>query len=157
MNSDINLLPWRALKRQQEKKAFIGFVLLLLGFGLIVLCLMKHDVASSLHSQEIRNARLQDEIVLFGRQIKEINRLITRCQLLIAQRDSLKKLQLNRVSIVHFFDELVNIVPNGVYLLEAEQRGEQIKLVGRAQSNHAISNMLHNIELNAWFQHPTLT
>lgn len=157
MTIEINLLPWRALKRKQERKALIALVLFLLGLGFMVLFSINYYVETLTHNQRHRNNRLQEEIGLLHQQIQEINKLIGVRQLLLSRMRRVTKLQLNRVVIVHFFDELVRIVPDSIYLTYAQRIGDQIKVFGSAESNNIISRMMRHIELNSWFQKPSLT
>lgn len=157
MNIEINLLPWRALKRTQEKKALIALLLISLVLGLFILFSVNYYVETLINYQGRRNTRLQGEIVLLSRQINEIKTFKDLIQSLNSRIDIIKKLQLNRILIVHFFDELSKIVPDDVYLTYAQREGAQLKVFGRAESNNTISMMMRNIELNRWFHKPILT
>ncbi|OGV43459.1 MAG: hypothetical protein A3F46_01000 [Legionellales bacterium RIFCSPHIGHO2_12_FULL_42_9] len=157
MTIEINLLPWRLLKRKQEKKALIVLLLTSLSVGFVVIFLINYYVESLINYQGHRNSRLQEESDLFKRQINDIKTLHGMCQLLNARMTSIHGLQQNRALIVHLFDELVNIVPDGVYLTYVKRDGAQIKIFGRAKTNHAISRMMRRIELNPWFHKPKLT
>ena len=157
MSLEINLLPWRAQKREQEKRAWIIALLLALGIGYGVVFSINYYVGVLIYHQELRNDRLQDEIVLSRRKIQKINSLNGLRQSLLSRIQRMKKFQLERILIVHFFDELVKIVPDEVSLRQAERIGEQVKVVGSAKSNKAISRMMHNIQRNRWLRRPVLT
>jgi type IV pilus assembly protein PilN len=68
----------------------------------------------------------------------------------------IQQLQLNRPEIVHRFDELVRIIPDGVYLLDYKQSGKKISVNGLAQSNARVSALMRNIESSPWFTNPKL-
>ena len=154
---EINLLPWRLLKRKQEKKTVIVLWLTSIGLGIVVVFSMNYYVDALIHYQGHRNARLQDASRVFKQQINEIKTLNGLCQRLNSRMNSIHGMEQNRALIVHFFDELVRIVPEGVYLTYAEREGAQVKVFGRALSNNAISRMMRRIELNSWFHKPKLT
>jgi type IV pilus assembly protein PilN len=68
----------------------------------------------------------------------------------------IEDLQVSRPQIVHLFDELVTVVPDGAYLTQAVQRGKQLVLNGRAQSNARVSTYMRNIEASPWLNNPKL-
>lgn len=157
MDFEINLLPWRALKRQQEKKAWLILGLTVVFVGFFVVFFSYYYVESLIKLQERKNNRLQEKLVIFSREIQKIDHLIVRQKTLISDIHRMEKLQKNRSLIVHFFDELAKIVPDDIYLTYAQGVGQQIKVVGVSESNHAVSAMMGNIERNAWFHQLQLT
>ena len=70
---------------------------------------------------------------------------------------AIETLQTSRPIIVHVFDELVNTLPDGVYIKAIEQKGTDITIQGVAQSNARVSNFMRNIEKSEWMKDPQLT
>lgn len=152
----INLLPWREKLRKQRRREFgltvLGaLVLTMLGLG------YWHWYNQGLidHQME-RNRFLEREIAAVDEQIREIEALERTRQKLIARMKVIEDLQVSRPQIVHLFDELVTIVPDGAYLTKLAQRGSALVLDGRAQSNARVSTYMRNIEASPWLANPKL-
>ncbi|MGR9090808.1 MAG: PilN domain-containing protein, partial [Gammaproteobacteria bacterium] len=52
--------------------------------------------------------------------------------------------------------ELVDSLPEGVYLKEIVQKGKNFTIKGVAQSNARVSNYMRNVEKSDWLKSPTL-
>jgi type IV pilus assembly protein PilN len=59
--------------------------------------------------------------------------------------------------MVHLFDELVRVTPEGVRLTSVRQTGAQLTLDGVAQSNTPVSSLMRNIERSSWMTRPELS
>ena len=68
----------------------------------------------------------------------------------------IEDLQVSRPQIVHLFDELVTVVPDGAFLTQLVQQGQNLVLNGRAQSNARVSTYMRNIEASPWLNDPKL-
>ena len=68
----------------------------------------------------------------------------------------IEDLQVSRPQIVHMFDELVTVVPDGAFLTRATQRGSKLVLDGSAQSNARVSTYMRNIDASPWLAKPKL-
>jgi type IV pilus assembly protein PilN len=152
----INLLPWRAELRQKRKKEFIVALMgsLIVAAGTVYLS--KLTVKGWTSAQQNRNQVLRTEIAALDDQIAEIKTLETQRDRLKARMQIITQLQRSRPEVVHLFDELVNAVPEGVYLTEVTQQGAHIDLKGNAQSSTRVSALMRNIEDSAWLRGPGL-
>ena len=152
----INLLDWRAGLRQQRKKQFINATAgaLVATAGVVVLGLLSMNRA--IENQQERNQILKDEIVLIEKQIKEIEELERVRDNLLARMQVIEQLQQSRAQIVHYFDELVNTVPEGVYLTSVKQQGATTSIDGVAESNGRVSTYMKNLDASPWFNDPRL-
>ncbi|MDE0853016.1 MAG: PilN domain-containing protein [Nevskia sp.] len=152
----INLLDWRAARRQRRKQQFMA----LLGISLVASALivgiayLVMDEAIS-HQQE-RNKILQNEIAQLDKQIKEIQELQKVKANLLARMRVIEQLQQSRSASVHFFDEIINTLPDGVYLTGIKQSGGEVTLDGVAESNGRISAYMKNLDASPWFKDPKL-
>ncbi|STX50720.1 type IV pilus assembly protein PilN [Legionella busanensis] len=155
--TNINLLPWRELRREQEKREFRTLMLgaVLIGIGIVIL--INYYVQDLNSSQTARNQRLQDEINTFNRQIREIKQLKQVRSELISRMKIIQGLQAKRTLTVHLFDELIKVVPDGIYLTDLKRVGDKITVQGYAESNTNVSILMRNIEQNPWIQDPVLT
>jgi len=152
----INLLPWREAERKRRQKDF--GMLVLTGVLLTILGLIgaHMQLGSMVDAQEQRNTYLQHEIAKVDRQISEIRDLGKTKASLLARMNIIQELQSSRPQIVHLFDEIVNTLPDGVFLDSITQHGSRVDMVGEAQSNARVSAFMRNIENSAWLGKPRL-
>ena len=155
--TQINLLPWRELKREQEKKRFTTYLAITLAISVVIVFLGNYYVAAKVEEQTALNNRLDDEITEYKKQISEIKNLRTLRQGLIARMKIVQNLQITRILTVRLFDELITILPDGVYVNRMDRVGDKITLSGYTESNSSISRLMQNIELSQWIQLPVLT
>ena len=58
--------------------------------------------------------------------------------------------------VVHLLDQMLRILPDGVYLKTLKQTGNKIALVGYAQSNARVSTLMRAVEDSPWLDTPSL-
>lgn len=148
----INLLDWRSARRQKRKQQFAvmaGITLLASAAAVLIAYLAMTEAVS--HQQE-RNKILQNEIALLDKQIKEIQELQKTRANLLARMRVIEQLQQSRSATVHFFDEIINTLPDGVYLTSIKQGGNDVTLDGIAESNGRISAYMKNLDASPWFK-----
>lgn len=153
---DINLLPWReTLRRHRQRRCLIVFCL---GLFLMssVLCLMDNYVQNSIEKEAFFNKKLQNAIKSLDFKIEGIKRLQSENNRLKAQINTVMALSLKRTAILHLMEELIKIMPEGMYLFEIKRLGEEISIAGYAQSHTDITRLLHNMQHNIWLSHPIL-
>jgi type IV pilus assembly protein PilN len=153
----INLLPWREKKREQEKKIYITYLMAGVGFALITFFVIYYYATSLVDIQMTRNQRLKDEITKFEEQIQEISTIRELRKALIARMVIIQNLQETRTLTVRLFDQIVKILPDGVYLNHVERVGNKVTLLGYSESNTNISSLMRNINSNKWIAEPELT
>jgi type IV pilus assembly protein PilN len=68
----------------------------------------------------------------------------------------IETLQRSRPEIVHIFDEIVRVLPEGVYLTYLKQTGTRFELRGIAQSSTRVSTFMRNIDASDWLADPSL-
>ena len=152
----VNLLPWREADRKRRRQEFFMSIGAALGSAALVILLGRFAMASSISHQEERNAALQKQITELEKQIEEINGLEKQKQALIARMEIIETLQRSRPEIVHVFDELVRVLPEGVYLTYLKQNGVKIEMRGVAQSSTRVSTFMRNIDSSEWLSDPSL-
>lgn len=154
--TSINLLPWREMLRKERQRQFasiaVGAAVLM---GAIVLYVHLH-VGGLIDDQNARNTFLQTQIKKVDRQIAEIKDLESEKDKLLARMNIIQQLQSNRPQIVHLFVELVNTLPDGVYLTAVKQDGSSLVIDGEAQSNARVSAFMRNLDASKWLTKPRL-
>ena len=153
----INLLPWREeLLKRKQKDFFNGIVLSVL-VGIIIMGLLHVYFAGLEAYQEQRNQMLLNEIAELNKKIIAINSIEEKKKKLLAKIDLIQKLQESRPQIVHLFDEIPKVTPDGVFLTKFTQTGSELIFEGKSQSNARVSAFMRAIEASPWLQTPKLT
>ncbi|MEQ1555657.1 MAG: PilN domain-containing protein [Gallionella sp.] len=67
-----------------------------------------------------------------------------------------ESLQSTRTDVVHLLDQMLRILPDGVYIKTLKQAGNKITMVGYAQSNARVSTLMRAIEDSPWLDTPAL-
>ena len=154
--AQINLLPWREEQRKEQQRQFLTIMGLSgLLMGMIVLA-VHIQIAGMINNQQSRNDYLNKEISKVEKQIKEINNLAKEKKRLLSRMEVIETLQRNRPEVVHLFDEIVKVLPEGTYLTSMKQSGKALSLDGMAQSNARVSALMRNIDSSTWLSAPQL-
>ena len=155
--TEINLLPWREKKREQETRRFTIFLFVGLTVGVVVVFLMDYYANYIVDEQMQRNQQLKNEITQLEKKIKDISEIKKLRQALVARMNIVQDLQATRTLTVRLLDEIIKIMPDGVYLNQIERLGDKITLLGYAESNTNISRLMRDIQASVWIQDPELT
>jgi len=152
----INLLPHRAEKRRARQIQFVALSVISVLLGALLVGFVHAAITTQISYQERRNGYLKQEIAVLDKQIDEIRKLREQTRSLLVRKDAVEKLQSDRSDVVHLLDQMLRILPDGVYLKTLKQTGNKINLVGYAQSNARISTLMRAIEDSAWLDSPSL-
>ena len=152
----LNLLPYRETRRVARLRQFavllggvavIGVLVVLLGFTVF---------DARLQMQNARNEYLKTEIAKLDKQISAIHELKKETQELLARKQVVESLQTNRSDAVHLLDQLVRLMPEGVFLKSIDQHGDVVHLQGYAQSSARVSSLMRNLDSSPWLSNATL-
>jgi type IV pilus assembly protein PilN len=152
----INLLPHREVARKRRKEQFVIRAVMAAVLGGGVSALAHTTVQSQVDAQRARNTFLQEETKKLEEQIKDIAGLQAEIASLKARQAAVENLQSDRNTPVHLLDELVKKLPDGVYLASIKQENQTIQLVGIAQSQERVSELLRNLNGSKWLSRPEL-
>ena len=152
----INLLPWREQERKQRQTNFAIAAVVAVALGGLVTFGVSAYLQSRIDHQNARNARLEQEIARLDALIKEIAALETQKERLLARMEIIDELQRSRPDSVHLFDQMVRVLPDGVYFRRVEQRSRQLEIEGIAESSTRVSALMRNIENSPWLRSPGL-
>ena len=153
----INLLPHREAARKRRKEIFnisLGTAALLGGImaGIIFLWYQ-----AAISSQQDNNTVLETEIKKLETQIKDIVGLEAEIAALRARQQAVEDLQSDRNLPVHLLTEIVNQLPDGVFISRLVQQDQIVTLNGTAQSNERVAEFFRNLAVNTpWFTKPEL-
>ena len=155
--ANVNLLPWREIQRQEKKKEFLIVLGMVAAVALLLAVVWGYWVNWQIDWQADRNNLLKREITVLDEKVKEIKELKLRRQQVLERMEVIKALQGNRPGVVKVFDEFVRSVPSGVFFVEVKRVGENVALVGFAESNNRISTLMRQLDASDRFKEPNLT
>lgn len=153
----INLLPWREQLREERKQRFLVALAGVLIAAAGAVFLGDQYLNGAIEQQNARNDFVRKEIAVLDARIKEISELKTRRQQLLERMKIIQDLQGNRPIIGRIFDQLARTLPDGVYFSGLKMTGKNIAIVGAAESNNRVSNLMRNLDASEWLDAPNLT
>ncbi|MDR7094429.1 PilN domain-containing protein [Hydrogenophaga laconesensis] len=153
----INLLPHREAARKRQKDQFFTQLGLSVLLGGVICGAIFTWYQGQISSQQERNLFLQGEIAKLDNEIKDIANLQREIASLRARQTAVENLQGDRNLPVHLLDELVAQLPDGIFLTSMKQEDQSVLLVGVAQSQERVSDLLRNLSNNSpWLVRPEL-
>jgi len=152
----INLLPWREARRKAQRQhlGILGGMMAVL--GLLIVGAVYLTIAGYIAEQSARNEFLKRENVRLDKEIEEIKKLRSEIAALLARKQVIERLQADRAQAVYLLQELVQQVPDGVYLRSIRQTGLKVNTVGYSQSNARVSTLMRNFSASPHLENPEL-
>jgi type IV pilus assembly protein PilN len=145
----INLLPHREAARKREKEQFFTQLGLSALLGVVISGAVYSWYQGQISTQQERNTFLTSEIAKLDTEIKDIASLQQEIASLRARQKAVEDLQGDRNLPVHLLNELVNQLPDGIYLSSSKQVNQSVLLTGVAQSQERVSELLRNLSNNS--------
>jgi type IV pilus assembly protein PilN len=141
----INLLPHREMDRERRKKDFISLAGLVGIAGAVAVFAGGFAINQQIASQQERNAFITTENARLDAEIAEVKTLRDEIAALKARQQAVENLQGDRTAPVRLFAELVRLTPEGVYLRQIKQEDMRVTLIGHAQTNERVAELLRNL------------
>ncbi len=154
--AQINLLPWRELRRQELKKEFLVSVGLVFALAVGLVLLADRVVNTQISNQNARNQYLSENIKVLDKKVAEIRELEKRRSQLIDRMRVIQELQGNRPIIVRVLDQMVRTMPDGVFYTSLKTKGKRISIKGIAESNNRVSSLMRRLDASEWLADPNL-
>lgn len=152
----INLLPWREERRKEQLRQFLTMLGLTVILMILIILAVHLQYNRMISAQQARNNFLKKEITAVEKQIREINNIAKEKKRLLARMEVIQQLQRNRPGIVHLFEEMVKVIPEGAHINSLKQAGNKLTINGIAQSNARVSAYMRNIDASPWLTKPQL-
>jgi type IV pilus assembly protein PilN len=152
----INLLPWRDEHRQEKKREFFSTLILLVILSCLVCYVWLSFVDRQIESQQSRNAIFTKELSLLDAKVGKITQLKTQREELESRTEVIQGLQNKRPLIVHYFDQIVRAVPDGVYFKRLSRQENIYTIKGSSESNSRVSTLMRNLDESPFFGSPNL-
>lgn len=153
----INLLPHREAARKRRRDIFNVSLATSALFGGLIAGAVFLWYQAAISAQQGTNLTLSTEIKRLESQIKDISGLEAEIAALRARQQAVEDLQSDRNLPVHLLTELVNQLPDGVYITKMAQVDQMVTIDGYAQSNERVAELFRNLSGNTpWFTKPEL-
>lgn len=152
----INLLPHRETKQKARQQQFSVLSGITFFFGILTVGMVHLMITGQIEHQESRNTYMTKQIAVLDKQIDEIKQIRAQTQVLLARKQAVETLQGNRSDVVHILDQIVRLLPDGVYLQSIKQTNQVINLAGYARSNARVSTLMRELESSPWLGSPSL-
>lgn len=146
----INLLPWREEHRSQADAKFRQIFVSVVGLTVLVMMLIFGVIYYQLNQQQAINDEIKARISTLDDKIHQMQQL--KVQLDTAQKHSeaLNALSEDR-QVAYRWQQLSNLIPEGVYLDEMSQAADMLSLTGKAVSTQSVSAFAHRLELSGLY------
>lgn len=152
----INLLPHREAARKKRKEKFLLNVVLSGVLGLGISFLVYTEIQMQVDAQRQRNEILVNEIAVIEGEIKEVSTLQAEILALKARQNAVENLQSDRNVPVYLLEDLVLKLPEGVSLTSLKQEGRNLSIVGLAQTQARVSELLRSLMESQSISRPEL-
>lgn len=153
----INLLPWRDQKRQQQKMQFFIALGGAVGITLALIVLMHFYLASHLSAQQARNDFLQTKITQLQTELAQLKKNEEEEMEVNKQLHAILNFQKQSMQAVELLATLTKIIPATISLNNLVFEGNTVALQGVAKSDLEITHLMKTMSDSALFTHPVLT
>ena len=75
---------------------------------------------------------------------------------MLERKQVVETLQSNRTEVVHLFDQMIRLLPDGLYLKSFKQTADIVNIGGYTQSSARVSTLMRSLEESPWFEQPSL-
>jgi|SRR5699024_5623717 len=153
----INLLDWREARRERRRRNFISALwLACIATGGAIAYMKLIYFGNKIDAQQARNDYLQEQIEIADRKMVELGKIKKERKNLIRRMHIIEDLQNSRSYIVHYMDQIVATLPDGVFLTSLDQKGDSTTLAGTAESNARVSDYMLNLDDSSYLADPRL-
>lgn len=152
----VNLLPHREARRKARQQQFAVLAGITAVLALAITGLLWTVFNAQVDNQKGRNKYLTDEIAKLDKQIEDIRKIREETASLLAKKQVVEGLQLNRSEPVQLLDQMLRQLPEGLYLKSIRQTGTKINVTGYTQSQARVSAFMRNIEASPFLENPNL-
>jgi len=154
----INLLPHRELARKRAKDAYNVMLVLAAVAGVLLAGAIYMGYRTAIDLQQSRNIFLAAKNKDLDKEIKDVADLQSEITSLKARQQAVESLQTNRNLPVYLLNDMVRLLPDGMYLNGIKQEDASVLLTGVAQSQGRVSELLRNLSSgnSQWISQPDL-
>ncbi len=154
----INFLPHRDWTLARERKKFVRTLALVALLGLLFTAVAGVWLDQQLSAQQAANQRLRLEIAAVDSQLTKIKQVKEELVKLKLREASLQALQDERQLTALGLQEVLEHLPDGLYLTALKQEGDKLMLNGMARSDQQVFQLLQQMASQGrWLAQAELT
>lgn len=146
----INLLPWREECRSQADAKFRQIFVSVVGLTVLVMMLIFSVIYYRLNQQQAINDEIKVRISTLDDKIHQMQQLKVQLDTTQKHSEALNALSEDR-QVAYRWQQLSNLIPEGVYLDEMSQAADMLSLTGKAVSTQSVSAFAHRLELSGLY------
>lgn len=146
----INLLPWREERRSQADAKFRQIFVSVVGLTVLVMMLIFGVIYYRLNQQQAINDEIKARISTLDDKIHQMQQLKVQLDTTQKHSEALNALSEDR-QVAYRWQQLSNLIPEGVYLDEMSQAADMLSLTGKAVSTQSVSAFAHRLELSGLY------
>jgi type IV pilus assembly protein PilN len=151
-----NLLPWRAMTREKNKKEFLQ-LWLFSTLGMLIIVWLWHGLLSyQLSQQNSINETLNKKIISYASQDKIVAQLTQQKKELTTGLSVLQNQNLKNKYISQFLTRLPHLFPPGLLLVQLKWEANRITVIGKAKSAAQINELIHNLQTLPYLLSPVI-
>lgn len=152
----INLLPWRVVQREQQKKRYLALLGTVAGMTFACVWLLGMGLEHLLSVQQTRNAFLQQEIAVLDIKIEKIKAVKLDKEILEQKMKLIEQLLISRNATPITIDELAQIIPDGIAFNELNRIDNIMILEGTSSSNNRLAAFMRALDDSPIFVAPEI-
>ena len=153
----INLLPYRELAREKQRKQFTQQIVLFALLGAIASGGIWFYLDSVIATQRQRNTQIQNAIGEAQSQEARVTELRTKKEQLLAKKKKVEELQVLRGMASKSVSAIEKALPPGLYLTNLTASENGYALTGMASSENRIAVFMSNLPKTGMFNVPVLS
>lgn len=151
-----NLLPYREARRKENRRRFWLTYGVVAAAGVLGVMIVHGFNAAAIGHQTDRNNYIVQENKKLDEKISEITGLRESINMLKAQQETIGRLQSDRAAPGQLLDQMVRLVPDGVYLTSLKQNKAIIEVAGMSQSADLVAAFMANLQTSPYLEKPEL-
>lgn len=156
MSRKFNLQPWRAAKREAQRKEFVTITLALFILAALLCGFSYWMEKQYAEKQQQGITLLRNDIDQFKRAKAEVERIKKLNEELNLQIDTIQKLQDQRGLAVAMLDHLARYTPDNVFVTDLKFVGNTVTIQGVAENEPGISAFMREMHKFGAFAVPEL-
>lgn len=127
----INLLPWREMKRQHERKQCLREGLSSFAAAIILIILIVSCINTVLDNQDLANRKLRKAYAKTEQQLLMTSKAKQQQLSLQEQVDALEAIKSSRLKVVDYLEQILAVLPPAITLTKLERKDKQLEITGQ--------------------------
>lgn len=142
----MNLLPWRERRRLAAVRRLQAWLIVAMLLALCGVLVFDQLGRQRLQLQALAHARMQAELLELDQRLSRVAALEQAHADLHEQRTMLAGLRAGEGNVLAFFEQLEQVLPEGLYLTGLTLKGSEVQLQGLAGSASLVAQFMRGLQ-----------